>query len=66
MLDLCDVICNIKEHATSIFEVFITGHTHAKPSNGAVDSTKSHFQPNAGITIRAKRTSKHAPSAQKH
>lgn len=44
----------------------ITGQTHAKPSSGAVDSTKSHFQPNVGITIRAKRTSKHAPSAQKH
>lgn len=45
---------------------FITGQTHAKPSNGAVDSTKSHFQPNVGITIKAKRTSKHAPRAQKH
>lgn len=45
---------------------FITGQTHAKPSNGAVDSTKSHFQPSVGITIKAKRTSKHAPSAQKH
>jgi len=44
----------------------ITGQTHAKPSNGAVDNTKSHFQPNVGITIRAKRTSKHAPRAQKH
>lgn len=52
--------------ATNIYKCIITGQTHAKPSSGAVDSTKSHFQPNVGITIRAKRTSKHAPSAQKH
>lgn len=47
-------------------QFFITGQTHAKPSSGAVDNIKSHLQPNVGITIRAKRTSKHAPSAQKH
>lgn len=44
----------------------ITGQTHAKPSNGAVDNIKSHFQPNVGITIKANKTSKQAPSAQKH
>jgi len=47
-------------------EYLITGQTHANPSNGAVDNIKSHLQPNVGITIRANRTSKHAPSAQKH
>jgi len=49
-----------------VFICLITGQTHAKPSNGAVDNIKSHLQPNVGITIKAKRTSKHAPSAQKH
>jgi len=31
-----------------------------------VDNANSHCQPNTGITIRAKATSKHAPKAQKH
>lgn len=56
----------INKNVQKAFMCFITGQTHAKPSNGAVDNTKSHFQPSVGITIRAKRTSKHAPSAQKH
>lgn len=44
----------------------ITGQTQENPSKGAVDNIKSHFQPNVGITIKANKTSKQAPSAQKH
>lgn len=32
---------------------------------GSVDKPRSHLQPRVGITVRARRTSKHAPNAQK-
>lgn len=38
----------------------------ANAIRGAVDKAKSQRQPNVGITINANKTSKQAPSAQKH
>lgn len=38
----------------------------AKANKGAVDMANSHLQPRVGIIIKASRTSKHAPNAQKH
>lgn len=42
------------------------GQQIANAINGSVDNASSHFQPSVGIMNKARRTSKHAPSAQKH
>lgn len=38
----------------------------ANMNNGADDKPKSHLHPKVGATAKARATSKHAPSAQKH
>jgi len=39
--------------------------TKTKAIAGSVDKPSNHLQPRVGITVRARRTSKHAPNAQK-
>lgn len=38
----------------------------ANASSGAVEIANNHLQPRVGIIIKANKTSKHAPNAQKH
>lgn len=38
----------------------------ANANNGVVEIANSHRQPKVGIIIKASKTSKHAPNAQKH
>lgn len=59
-------MCYISIQNLNNGDAILTGHTSAKASKGPVDKANNHCQPNVGIIIKAKNTSKHAPNAQKH